>query len=233
MRLSLKRGLVAGVIALITLSLAACYGPPPTEYVIITSTSTPTPIMIVVTATPPAGSITIPPPTDVVTQTATPEDTTLSTPSAFPTRTVSQVYVAEQRFENGRMFWLEPIDQIWVLIETDRRNGTWTVYPDTFEEGEAEFDPAIQPPEGFFQPERGFGKLWRENPEIRAALGWAIEAEEGLITLYEYQPEGEVINGAYQRAPGYHFVTSKTGRVYRFNEINGTWQMIRGSATGQ
>jgi hypothetical protein len=231
MRLSLKRGLFVGMITLISVSLAACYGPPPTEYVIITATSTPTPVVIVVTATPPAGSATIP--ATVETATSTPADTALNTPSAFPTRTTSQVYVAEQRFENGRMFWLEPIDQIWVLLETDRRNGTWTVYPDTFEEGEPEFDPTIQPPEDFFQPERGFGKLWRENPEIRAALGWAIEPEEGLITLYEYQPEGEVINGEYQRAPGYHFVTSKTGRVYRFNEINGTWQMIRGVSTDQ
>ena len=41
-----------------------------------------------------------------------------------------------------------------------------------------EFDPAITPPSGLRQPERGFGKVWREHPDLREQLGWALEKEQ-------------------------------------------------------
>ncbi|HLV36454.1 MAG TPA: hypothetical protein VKY59_15115 [Spirillospora sp.] len=214
-------------LALLVLAVAACQGPPPTQ------------IILVVTATPP--------PEETAEQTAevqsaltaeaTPTDTATAAPdtptprpsptdSPFPTPTITQIQVAEQVFEKGRMFWLQPTGQIWVMIVTSEGRGEWRIYEDTFVEGEPEIDPDIIPPDGFEQPTRGFGKLWRENPEIREALGWAITPEFGFVTRYEYHPGGTLnANDEYVPGPGYHVVSSLYEERFRFNEADQTWQL--------
>jgi hypothetical protein len=217
------------ITALVCIVITACQGPPPTQ------------IYIVVTATPDQGTAEVPSGTsqDVVSETATPTQT--ATPAAtptidpFPTPTISEIQVAEQTFEHGHMFWLRPVNQIWVLVadENDTTRGTWTVYDDTWQEGQQEIDPRIQAPAGLFQPERGFGKLWRENPEIRAAMGWALEPEFGYVTGYEYHPGGMVnAQNVYIPEAGYHILYSVLGNTYRFIEtdvVGGTqtWELVQ------
>lgn len=92
-----------------------------------------------------------------------------------------QVWVAVQAFERGRMIWREDSRQIAVLTA----DGRWLEYADTWQEGQPEQDPAITPPAGRSQPVRGFGKLWRNEPAVRAALGWASEAERGVTGLVQ------------------------------------------------
>jgi hypothetical protein len=113
--------------------------------------------------------------------------------------------------------------------ESDKDSGIWMIFNDEFEEGDVEYDPKLVPPEGLLQPERGFGKLWRENPEVREGLGWAKQAEIGFVSQYQYFPAGEIVDGEYVQDPGYHLLTSgmSTNRTYRFNEVNGTWQTLR------
>jgi hypothetical protein len=217
--------------------IAACQGPPPTQYFIITSTpdgtSTPapttTPIVIIVTTTPPPGA-TIAATNNIESPVTAEVNVTEETVAGAPTPTFSRIQVAEQPFEGGRMFWLEPIDQIWVMIENedDRRSGVWMVFDDEFEEGDVEIDPALTPPsEELLQPERGFGKLWRENPDLQEALGWARQPEIGHVSNYQYQPSGEIVDGNFIPGSGYHILTSGfNNRTYRFNEINGTWQTL-------
>jgi hypothetical protein len=217
--------------------LVACQGPPPTQYVIITSTpdgtliptNTPPVTVIIVTATPPSVGATATG-EEAVTSATDEVSATEEVVAEMPTTTYSQIQVAEQPFEHGRMFWLEPINEIWVMVENedDRRSGVWMNFKDTFKEGDIEFDPKIVPPEGLLQPVRGFGKLWRENPEVREALGWARQTEIGHVSNYQYQPGGEIVNGEYVKGPGYHLLTSGyNNRTYRFNEINGTWQTLQ------
>lgn len=155
--------------------------------------------------------------------TATP--TITPTPDPMPAPVVGSIYVAEQRFENGWMFWLQPNGQIWVLTEDASGRKIWSVYNDAFVDGEAESDPLIIPPESRLQPIRGFGKLWRENPEVRQELGWALEAEKGHTTRYEYH-HGGTVNDAnqYVPGPGYHQVKSVAGPLFRFNEELFTWE---------
>jgi hypothetical protein len=45
-----------------------------------------------------------------------------------------------------------------------------------------ETDPAFDPPagSGFYQPKRGFGRVWREQPGVRERLGWATDPEFGF-----------------------------------------------------
>lgn len=153
------------------------------------------------------------------------------TPAAFPTPTFGQVQVAEQLFEHGRMFWIQPLSQIWVIVVTDEGRGSWYVYPDTFTEGEPEYDDSIVPPaENLFQPRRGFGKLWRENEEVREMMGWAVTPDEfGYISRYEYYPGGYFTEaGQFVPEPGYHILFSLYEEAFRFNETDQTWQLGRG-----
>lgn len=221
------------IIIAVALLVVSCQNPPPTQ------------IVLVVTATPDSANAESTD-TDIDAQSAdevetdeateeptvtlepsiTPTATTTPTPDPFPTPVEGQIYVAEQRFEDGWMFWLQPVGQIWLLTIDEDNRGVWTTYDDTFIEGELEIDPKIIPPEGLIQPERGFGKLWRENPEVREAIGWAVEEELGHTTRYEYHAGGTVTDdNEYEQGPGYHLVESLFGDTFRFNEGSFTWQI--------
>lgn len=203
--------------------IVACQGPPPTQIVlVVTATTAGADAQSVASETPEK-------PTDTAEPTITATSTITPTPDPFPTPVEGQIYVAEQRFETGRMFWLQPVGQLWVMTIDNNKRGVWSVYDDTFIEGEIEIDPTIVPPEELYQPERGFGKLWRENPDVREALGWALEPELGHTTRYEYHAGGKVVNKggtpSYEPGPGYHIVESLYGDVIRFNEGSWTWQL--------
>jgi hypothetical protein len=62
--------------------------------------------------------------------------------------------------------------------------GRWETFEDRFNEGDAETDPAITPPAGRLQPKRGFGLVWRAQPRVRAALGWALSGERGYTACF-------------------------------------------------
>lgn len=114
-----------------------------------------------------------------------------------------------QEFERGRMFWIGEQHQIIVLFDAptvlpESEEGeeeevdlppAWIMVDDPFTEDTPEEDPEIQPPEGLFQPRRGFGVLWRENPKIRDRLGWATGEEIPFVmtTQVETLPEIEIL----------------------------------------
>jgi hypothetical protein len=214
-----------GLLVTLTLVLlaAACEGPPPTQ------------IVLVVTATPPeqttepqsVNTVESQAPTAnpaLVAATNTPATTPTIDP--FPTPTIGQIQVAEQQFEHGRMFWIQPRKQIWVIYDDGSGSGKWEIYEDTFQDGEMESDPSIVPPPGQYQPERGFGKLWRETPGVRDRLGFGIIPEYGYVSNYEYHPGGTVQNGQYIPGPGYHILFSLYQDKFQFNEADGTWKKI-------
>ncbi|MCL4249974.1 MAG: hypothetical protein KJ065_17635 [Anaerolineae bacterium] len=220
--------------SLILLAIAACDGPPPTMVVLVVTATPDASVMPTAVATETAGSTpestqaSIPATvTPTPTENAAPTSAPTPTPDVFPTPTVGQIQVAEQLFQRGRMFWVQPTQQIWVLTITGEGRGTWTIYPDTFEDGvDPDLDPALVAPEGLIQPERGFGKLWRNNPEVREALGWATTPEFGYVSDYEYHPGGRVdAQGQYVAAPGYHILYSLYREQFRFNEVDSTWQL--------
>jgi hypothetical protein len=209
----------------LTVFVAACQGPPPTQ------------IVLVVTATP--GSElqqTEEVASTVEVQQATEEPTNLPATSTtaqatatldpFPTPTLSQIQVAEQVFEHGRMMWIQPREQIWVMLDDGTGKGKWSTFGDAFADGESEFDPSLVPPEGMFQPERGFGKLWRENPELKDGLGWGLTPEFGYVSNYEYYPGGTIAQGTYVPGPGYHILFSLSQEKFQFNEADFTWKKL-------
>lgn len=183
------------------------------------------------TPTPSAGTTQV-----AVSASTTPEQTattaataTLSvtaTPDVFPTAVVGQIYVAEQSFQNGSMYWLQPIKQIWVTTTDKDGKQIWLAFEDTWVDGQPEVNPTLTPPADLLQPVRGFGKLWRENKDVQALVGWASDAEFGYVTRYEYRAGG-VVNAANEYVPGKgrHVITLLDGQTMMFNEEDNTWKL--------
>jgi len=118
-------------------------------------------------------------------------------PTRCPLRAAALSPAAEQRFERGRMIWLDAEDAIYVFFDQDSgSNGRAQQFEDTWMPGELESDPEIVPPEGLYQPVRGFGKVWRDNPQIRDRLGWAIAPEQGFEGALQHEHHEGSSSGA-------------------------------------
>jgi hypothetical protein len=122
-------------------------------------------------------------------------------------------------FEGGHMFWVEGWRQIFVLFA----DGTWNVYLDEWRETDAEFDPLIVPPTGFYQPTRGFGFIWRNQANVRSRLNWSLAPETGYTTVMTYHFQHDMNNLAtYTRLSGYRLLTAPTGQTFTLHD-NGQW----------
>lgn len=99
---------------------------------------------------------------------------------------VSQATVeaAYQPFEHGFMVWRTTSSGDPALIYAVYDDGNWQKFEDTWVAGET-FDVGETPPEGFYQPEHGFGKLWAAEAFVRDELGWATEPEIGYTASVE------------------------------------------------
>lgn len=124
-------------------------------------------------------------------------------PEACPLYGPSETWAAEQPFENGRMVWLEEVrgetfvTQRQILVFYN--DGKYEQYQDTWMDGQPESDPSIVPPSGLHQPIRGFGKLWRETPDVQNKLGWATEPELGFDSLWQQRFQESLPSVAYVR----------------------------------
>lgn len=144
----------------------------------------------------------------------------------FPRPNSFDLIVAEQVFEGGRMFYLQPVDRIWVLIydEDTRDSGTWAVYENEWVEGMPEIDPSIIAPDGYIQPRRGFGVLWREDEDLREALGFALDPEIGFESHYTFKQGAiRIVDGVAVIEAGVHTLTSYYGALFTFDEPTMTW----------
>jgi hypothetical protein len=234
----MRKGLL--LLALLTagLVLVACGDePPPTQiYIVVSPTPQESEIAPATPASPtPATPSPVPSATAAPSATPAPaQPTPTPQPVGFPTNTVAEVQIAEQVFEHGRMFWIRHTRQIWVMVNVPPDNangGDWFCYNDTFQEGEPEIDEKLVPPEGTYQPRRGFGKLWRNRSELKEALGWAITPEFELTSTYTYIAGGYMQGGQYVPAPGEHRLTTLYNETISFYEqdvrgdcLGGTWR---------
>lgn len=105
--------------------------------------------------------------------------------------------MGEQTFIAGRMFWRSDNTQIYVL----NANGTWQQVADTWTAAEPEWDTGIVAPAGYYQPKRGFGKVWRNVLGVRSALNWGTIEERGF-------------NGAVQSFSNGLMIYSPWGGIY-------------------
>jgi len=123
---------------------------------------------------------------------------------------------AEQHFEHGVMIWVMDQDAIYVLFD-DGQSPTWSIYTDEWDPGEPEDDPTLTPPAGLYQPVRGFGLVWREQPGVRGRLGWAKDLETGF-TISVQRTSHPKYNDIYIRA--------LDGKVWRLLPEASGWEKI-------
>ena len=146
-------------------------------------------------------------------------------PRACPQFAARYVDAREQVFEHGRMVWLEEVrgaddelivqDVILVLYDDDQTHAT---FENTWEVGMPVFDPAFTPPAGKFQPVREFGKLWRENLDVRERVGWGLSSSRAFTAIW--QPSSKDV--AYLRL-------ADRETIIRFD---GWWQGVWAEVTG-
>ncbi len=104
------------------------------------------------------------------------EATLTSQPPALPD--VATYNAAFQRYEHGAMLWIAETRQIYMMIEQQgRRGGPFYRFDDLFVDGDPEEVADLPVPPGLLQPHRGFGRIWREQPGLRAQIGWAADYE--------------------------------------------------------
>ncbi|MBM3127521.1 MAG: ATP-binding protein [Chloroflexi bacterium] len=82
-----------------------------------------------------------------------------------------------QVFQNGLMLSSED-KRVFVLL-TD---GAWSEFRDTWERPQPE-GGLFKPPPKLFEPQRGFGKIWRELGGEDAKIGWATTSKESAIKI--------------------------------------------------
>jgi len=101
---------------------------------------------------------------------------------------------AQQLFQKGMMIWREDTREIWVITNDST---SLQVFDDSYMDGEA--DPTASPPNTFFVPKRGFGKVWAQLGGEKSVLGWgtAPEAQIGLTI----QPAGRASYTSYVKLP--------------------------------
>lgn len=144
-------------------------------------------------------------------------------PAACPLDEAFSTWAAEQVFEGGRMLWLQEIrsggqtssNLLFVLYS----EGDWQWYPDAWTPDQPESDPSLIPPQGRVQPQRGFGKVWREQTEVRERLGWGMAPEQGYHADWQ-APIREFPPGAA------YISTFSDGVLELSGWRDGTWRFV-------
>lgn len=147
-------------------------------------------------------------------------------PPACPRSPPLRSHAAAQRFERGRMIWVETLGVYYVFLYGDRP----TLQPFRQLTDPLALKPnaspdnriGLAPPPGHSEPVSGFGLLWREEAYgaegLRAQLGWAVEPEFGFDTqiqceaaltyswsCYVQTPERTILNYGYTRLVGMYW----------------------------
>jgi hypothetical protein len=126
---------------------------------------------------------------------------------------VTSTTTAFQKFERGVMIYEQSTSSIYALTLSDMR---YRRFPDTWVEGVDPDSGGEAPPPGLIEPRRGFGKVWRSNPDVRAALGWATTEEQGAATSYQ----------RFERGWAFYLPQNNYTIVMSYDPINenGSWE---------
>lgn len=164
-----------------------------------------TPTTAPVAASPPTATLPPDTPTPTLTAVACPLpitttltlvlDASAASSLGCPRNEAMVMAAARQPFEHGLMLWRKDVNLIYGLGPDQ----TWFFTGDTWRDGDPSDDPAIIPPNGLYEPVRGFGKVWRERPGVREALGWATAEEAAFNAIIQEFPSGAVWQDGEQK----------------------------------
>jgi hypothetical protein len=84
-------------------------------------------------------------------------------------------------FEGGFMVWRADTSDIYAYI-----NATSELFVFRGADyGRLGINYGLVPPPGRFRPDNGFGRVWSNYGNIRAALGWALGGEQGYLSVVQ------------------------------------------------
>ncbi len=216
---------------LVSSGVEATVGPPtltPTTIITMTPTFTPTPTDTPVTPGVPAfqpvgviggtgaGAVTCASQPSGGFATIYNSDSALAAQLSCPIDAPVVVSAAYQPFERGLMIWVSQVGTsgqpgIYVLYT----NNTYSRFIDTWRDGVDPSSTGQEPPDGYFEPVRGFGKVWRESGGVRDSLGWATSLEIGGSGTVQVFERGEMV------------YISQTGQTYIvIAGTPGTWTSV-------
>jgi uncharacterized protein with LGFP repeats len=109
------------------------------------------------------------------------------------------IQTSYQLFQHGTMLWASRNDPygpypasrpIYVFFD----DGTFQQFEDTWHEGDP-VNGGLTPPSGLYEPEKSFGKVWREGTgaRVRERLGWATQPQKDGAGAYQRFQRGEML----------------------------------------
>jgi len=115
-----------------------------------------------------------------------------------PTAVGYALTLVTEPFQTGVMFWRDS-KEIYALTTANLSKGAasdsfWRV-ADTWNDSLPASDPGLNAPSGLSQPVRGFGYAWRNNPQIRGSLGWALGGEQQYGGAWQDFEHGFMLTG--------------------------------------
>lgn len=126
------------------------------------------------------------------------QNTELRASLGQPLGAAARISSAYQLFQHGLMFWRGDTQTIYVLFYNQPN---WVAFADRWTEGMAPGGgPA--PEAGVYLPQRGFGKIWREQPSLQQRLGYALAADQvsGELLAQPFD-HGLIVSGNVGGAP--------------------------------
>ncbi len=139
-------------------------------------------------------------------------------PNECPAEEAVETGIIEQPFERGRMVYIGERNQLYVLFN-DGNDPAWLSFTSQYNpEIHSESEPNFVPPQGFFQPLRELGFLWRSNDTVRNRLGLGTT-------------EAKTFQGFYQTAPASNeredlFVTAGDNTILNIIPGGDIWQFV-------
>ena len=105
-----------------------------------------------------------------------------------------EIDTAYQPFERGAMVWARvAIMGASPLVLALYPDGSFQAFGDTFDAATDPVKGDEAPPSGLYEPMLGFGKVWREQPGVRQALGWATAEETAGKGRHQMFERGHMI----------------------------------------
>lgn len=179
--------------------------------------------------TPLAGApqlATLPPPLTLTCSTTLPgglagafaSDPTLTQSIGCPQGASFSTTTAVEGFEHGTMIYVQGSpNEIYVLTLDNR----FERFDDTWVQGVDPETTGLTPPSGLLEPKRGFGKVWRNNLEVRGSLGWAMDSEQGSSATMQAFDHGRALF-LPQRGQTYLLIDDPGG-------LTGLWRTLAAS----
>ncbi len=112
-----------------------------------------------------------------------------------PTAPEQGINAIEQAFYQGYVVNNQDTKQMYIMFSS---LGQWTTYPDTWAPGDPVNNPTLVPPAGWYQPEYGIGKMWRNEDNYSQRLGWARYPQRPVTATWQPYEHGEMIWTATQ-----------------------------------